>query len=74
MFQDLERGYYNRVNNEEKHINTVRSEAERVIDHTLPVFHPLTEVMGVQHFRPYEALLLGSHRSLVVNKERSERA
>ena len=42
-----------------KIIITVRSEAERFIDHNLPVCHPLTEVMGVQHYRPYEALLLG---------------
>ena len=61
-------------NNKEKHITTVRSEAERVIDHNLPVCHPLTEVMGVQHYGPYEALLLGSHPSLVVFKENSERA
>ena len=43
----------------EEHITTIRSEAERVIDHTLPVCHPLTEVMGVQHYRSYQALLLG---------------
>ena len=55
------------------HKITVRSEAERVIDHNLPVCHPLTEVMGVRHYRPYEALLLGSHPSLVVFKEKSER-
>ena len=30
---------------------------------------PLSEVMDVQHYRPYEALLLGSHPSLVVFKE-----
>ena len=35
----------------------------------LSVCHPLTEVMDVQHYRPYEALLLGSHPSLVVFKE-----
>ena len=53
-------------NNKEKHKITVRSEAERVIDNNLPlVCHPLTEVMGVQHYRSYEALLLGSHPSLV---------
>ena len=52
---------------------TVRSETERVIDHNLPVCHPLTEVMGVQHYRPYEALLLGSHPLLVVFEEKSER-
>ena len=45
----------------------------RVIDHNLPVCHPLTEVIGVQHYRPYEVLLLGSHPSLVVFKEQSER-
>ena len=28
--------------------------------------HPLTEVMGVQHYRSYQALLLGARRSLVV--------
>ena len=61
-------------NNKEKYTITVRSEAERVIDHNLPVCHPLTEVMGVQHYRPYEALLLGSHPSLVVFKEKSEHA
>ena len=64
FFQDLERVF----NNEEKHMTTVRSEAERVIDHNLSVCHSLTEVMGVQHNRPYEALLLGSHPSLVVFK------
>ena len=42
-----------------------------VIDHNLPVCHPLTEVMGIQHYRPYEALLLSSHPSLVVFKEKS---
>ena len=36
--------------NKEKHITTIRSEAERVINHTLPVRHSLTEVMGVQHY------------------------
>ena len=54
-------GNNNNNNNKEEHITTVRSEAERVIDHTLPVCHPLTEIMGVQHYRPYQALLLGSH-------------
>ena len=53
-------------------MTTIRSEAERVINHTLPVRHPLTEVMGVQHYRSYEAFLLGSHSSLVVFKEKSE--
>ena len=57
--------------NKEKHITTIRSEAERVINHSLPVCHPLTKVMGVQHYRPYEAFLLGSHSSLVVFKEKS---
>ena len=52
--------------NKEEHITTIRSEAERVINHTLPVYHPLTEVMGVQHYRSYETFLLGSHSSLVV--------
>ena len=47
----------------------IRSEAERVINHTLPVCHPLTEVMSVQHYRSYQAFLLGSHWSLVVFKE-----
>ena len=74
FFQDLERVFYNRViMKKNKHKMTVRSEAERVIDHNLPICHPLTEVMGVQHYRPYEALLLGSHPSLVVFKENSER-
>ena len=48
------------------HKITVRSEAERVVDYNLPVCHPLTEIMGVQHYRPYGALLLGSHPSRVV--------
>ena len=61
-------------NNKEKLTITVRSEAERVIDRNLPVCHPLTEVMGVQYYRPYEALLLGSYPSLVVFKEKSEGA
>ena len=43
-----------------EHITTIRSEAERVIDHTLPVCHPLTEATGVQHYRSYQALLLGA--------------
>ena len=30
------------------------------MNRTLPVCHPLTEVMGVQHYRSYEAFLLGS--------------
>ena len=55
-----------------EHITTIRNEAERVINHTLPVCHPLTEVMGVQHYRSYEAFLLGSHSSLVVFKKKSE--
>ena len=42
-----------------EHITTIRSEAERVINLTLPVCHPLNEVMGVQHYRSYEAFLLG---------------
>ena len=60
--------FYNRViiKKTQNHKINVRSEAERVIDHNLPICHPLTEVMGVQHYRPYEALLLGSHPSLVV--------
>ena len=62
-------GFYSKVNFKEKHIINVRSEAERVIDHNLPVCHLLTGVMGVQHYRPYEALLLDSHPSLVVFKE-----
>ena len=56
--------------NKEEHITTIRSEAERVINRTLPVCYPLTEVMGVQHYRSYEAFLLGSHSSLVVFKEK----
>ena len=43
--------------NIEEHITTIRSEAERVINHTLPVCHPLTVIMGVQHYRSYEAFL-----------------
>ena len=53
-------------------MTTIGSEAERVINRTLPVCHPLTEVIGVQHYRSYEAFLLGSHSSLVVFKEKSE--
>ena len=37
------------MGNNEKHKSTIPSEVERVINHTLPVYHPLTEVMGVQH-------------------------
>ena len=49
------------IHNIEKHIPTVRSEAERVTNHNLPVCHPLAEVMGVHHYRPYyRILLLGS--------------
>ena len=58
FFQDLDGGFYIQDNKEE-HITTIRSEAERVIDRTLPVCHPLTEIMGVQHYRSYEAFLLG---------------
>ena len=36
------------VNNKGKHITTVRSEAERVIDHYLPVRRPLAVAMDVQ--------------------------
>ena len=71
FFQDLDRGFYIQDNKEE-HITTIRSEAERVIDRTLPVCHPLTKIMGVQHYRSYEAFLLGSHSSLVVFKENSD--
>ena len=39
----------------QNHKITVRSEAERVINHNLPVCHRLTEVIGVQHCRPYGA-------------------
>ena len=59
--------------NKEEHITTIRSEAEGVINHTLPICHPLTEVMGGQHYRSYQALLLGARWSLVVFKEKSER-
>ena len=44
---------------------------KEVINRTLPVCHPLTEVMGVQHYKSYEAFLLGSHSSLVVFKEKN---
>ena len=71
FFQDLDGGFYIQDNKEE-HITTIRIEAERVIDRTLPVCHPLTEIMGVQHYRSYEAFLLGSHSSLVVFKEKYE--
>ena len=54
-------------NKEEHIITTIRSEAERVINRTLPVCHPLTEVMGVQHYRSYEAFLLGSHSFLLIH-------
>ena len=48
------------VNSKGNCITTVRSEAERVIDHNLPVCRrPLTGVMGVQQLH-YRALLLGS--------------
>ena len=43
-----------------------------MINRTLPVCRPLTEVMSVQHYRSYEAFLLGSRSSLVVFKEKSE--
>ena len=56
-----------------EHITTIRSEAEGVINRTLPICHPLTEVMGGQHYRSYQALLLGARWSLVVFKEKSER-
>ena len=39
-----------------------------MINRTLPVCRPLTEVMSVQHYRSYEAFLLGSRSSLVVFK------
>ena len=48
------------IQDNKEHITTIRSEAERVINRILPVCHPLTEVMGVQHYRSYEAFLLGS--------------
>ena len=67
----VDRGFYI-PDNKEEHITTIRSEAERVINRTLPVCHPSTEVMGVQHYRSYEAFLLGSHSSLVVFKEKPE--
>ena len=57
----------------QNHKITIRSEAERAIDHNLPVCHRLTKVIGVQHYRSYGTLLLGSHPSLVVFKEKSER-
>ena len=47
FFQDLDRGFFIQDNKEE-HITTIRSEAERVINRTLPVCRPLTEVMSVQ--------------------------
>ena len=64
--------FYIQDDNKEEHITTYRSEAERVINRTLPVCRPLTEVMSVQHYRSYEAFLLGSRSSLVVFKEKSE--
>ena len=70
FFQDLDSFFY--IQDNKEHITTIRSEAERVINRTLPVCHPLTEVMGVQHYRSYEAFLLRSHSSLVVFKENSE--
>ena len=66
------RFFYIQDNKEEHIITTIRSEAERVINRTLPVCRPLTEVMSVQHYRSYEAFLLGSRSSLVVFKEKSE--
>ena len=72
FFQDLGRFFLYIQENKEEHITTIRSEAERVMNRTLPVCHPLTEVMGVKHYRSYEAFLLGSHSSLVVFKEKSE--
>ena len=71
FFQDLGRVFFY-IQEHKEHITTIRSEADRVINRTLPVCHPLTEVMGVQHYRSYEAFLLGSHSSLVVLKEKSE--
>ena len=65
-------GHFYIQDNKEEHITTIRSEAERVINRTLPVCRPLTEVMSVQHYRSYEAFLLGSRSSLVVFKEKSE--
>ena len=58
FFQDLDRVFY--IQDNKEHKTTIRSEAERVIDRTLPVCHPLTEIMGVQYYRSYEAFLLGS--------------
>ena len=59
IFSRSRQGFFIQDNKEE-HITTIRSEAERVIDHTLPVCHPLTEVMVVQHYRSYQASLLGA--------------
>ena len=59
LSQPLDKGFFNIQDNKEEHITTVRSEAERVINRTLPVCRPLTEVMSVQHYRSYEAFLLG---------------
>ena len=72
MFFKIKVGFFYIQENKEEHKTTIRSEAERVINHTLPVSHPLTEAMGVQHYGSYEAFLLGSHSSLVVFKEKSE--
>ena len=66
FFQDLGRVFYIQDNKEE-HITTIRSEAERVINRTLPVCHPLTEVVGVQHYRSYEAFLLGLSDSIFMS-------
>ena len=69
IFQDV---IFYIQDNKKEHITTIRSEAERVINRTLPVCRPLTEVMSVQHYRSYEVFLLGSRSSLVVFKEKSE--
>ena len=72
FFQNLDSFFFIQ-GNKEKHITTIRSEAERAINRTLPVCHRLTKVIGVQHYRSYGIiLLLGSHPSLVVFKEKSE--
>ena len=72
IFSRSRQGVFYIQDNKEEHITTIRSEAERVINRTLPVCRPLTEVMSVQHYRSYEAFLLGSRSSLVVFKEKSE--
>ena len=47
------------INSKQKHRTTVRSEAERFIDHNLPVCHPLTEVMSVQQLQTLPSIYLG---------------